>query len=100
MQLNVEFLSVISALIMQAVGTVWWAATINNKVVGLYDRADTWDDRFAAIEDEQRSQDRALTSIGHLMSRLDERSEQMVRTMERVERRLDAAQSENHGART
>lgn len=92
MELNVELLGVIGALVVQAAGTVWWAATLNSKVESLYGKVDDLDDRFGTIEDEQRAQDKALASINTLMARLDERTEAMVKTMDRLEKRLDITQ--------
>lgn len=92
MELNLELLGVIGALAVQAAGTVWWAATLNSKVENLSGKVDGLEDRFGFIEDEQRAQDKALASINTLMARLDERTEAMVKTMDRLEKRLDTTQ--------
>jgi len=89
MELNLELLGVVGALVVQAAGTVWWAATLNSKVESLYGKVDGLEDRFSSIEDEQRAQDKALASINTLMARLDERTEAMVKTMDRLEKRFD-----------
>lgn len=82
MEWNTETLTLLAGLMVQAAGTVWWAASLNGKVTNL-------EDRFGSIEDEQRAQDRALANINTLMARLDERTAQMVTTMDRLEKRLD-----------
>lgn len=92
MELNLELLGVIGALVVQAAGTVWWAATLNSKVESLDSKVGGLEDRFSYIEDEQRGQDKALASMNTLMARLDERTEAMVKTMDRLEKRLDITQ--------
>lgn len=86
MELDIELIGVIAALLVQAAGTVWWAATLSGKVMQL-------ESRFTDLEDEQREQDRSLASINSLMARMDERTASILLTMERVEKRLDEAVS-------
>ena len=93
MELNLELIGMIAALAVQAAGTVWWAATLNNKVESLYGKVDGLENRFSSIEDEQRAQDKSLANINTLMARLDERTEAMVKTMDRLEKRLDSTQA-------
>jgi uncharacterized coiled-coil protein SlyX len=93
MDANVELIGMVCALIVQAAGTVWWAATLNNKVESLFGKVDGLEDRFSNIEVEQRQQDKSLASINTLMARLDERTEAMVKTMDRMEKRFDAQQA-------
>ncbi|CAB5220446.1 hypothetical protein UFOVP233_78 [uncultured Caudovirales phage] len=80
--MDIQTIGVIAALVIQAAGTVWWAATLNGKVA-------TLEERFDSIEGEQRAQDKLLSQINTTVARLDERTTAMVSTMDRLEKRLN-----------
>lgn len=84
MEADIQTIGVIAALVIQAGGTVWWAATLNGKVSNL-------ESRFDSIEKEQSAQDKTLSQINTTVARLDERTTSMVSTMDRLEKRLNSS---------
>lgn len=81
--MSVEYLGLIFTILVQAAGSIWWAATLHGKV-------STLERRLGGLEKDQRQQDLALAKIEATLARLDERSSQIVDAVNRLETRLGA----------
>jgi uncharacterized coiled-coil protein SlyX len=76
------YFSLILAIGVHLVGTIWWAATVNSKMLDI-------EKRMTAMEVEQRQQDRTLSSMAASVARMEERTVTLLDAVTRVENRIE-----------
>lgn len=96
MTLEPQYVGLVIVIITNFLASIWWAATINNKMTEMEKRAITMENeqrtRADSLSSEQKTQDKMLSAIATIQARQDERLSAIQATLIRVEKQLDKAE--------
>jgi len=87
---NPTVIIMIMTMLGNLVATIWWAASVSNKVSSL-------ESRVESMEAEQLSFDTQQMERWGMISRLDERTAAMMLGIERLERRISSMSTSGGG---